>query len=241
MDRIFYYILSIPAILLALTVHEYAHGYVAYKLGDNTAKIQGRLSLNPIKHLDPIGAVFLLLFRFGWAKPVPINPRNFKNAKKGFAITAIAGPTANLILAFLSAFLYLCFDYLFITLGSFSVIGILAQFFFLLHSVNVGLAIFNLIPIPPLDGSRLLSIILPEKIYFGIMRYERKIYLGFMSWLILGSFISQALIAIPFISNSPLLSFLAHCLSLSDIIVWIASAVSSVMIEIWKLIPFLNV
>ena len=102
-------ILTAMAALVALTIHEFAHGYVAYKLGDDTAKSLGRLSLNPIKHLDPFGAICMILFHFGWAKPVPINPTNFKNPRKGFAITAIAGPATNLIVGFFTAFLYLLF------------------------------------------------------------------------------------------------------------------------------------
>ena len=107
MDRLVYYLLSALAALIALTVHEYCHGYAAYKMGDNTAKNFGRLTLNPIKHIDPYGAICMVLFHVGWAKPVPINSRNFKDPKKGFAITAAAGPASNLILGFLSALLYL--------------------------------------------------------------------------------------------------------------------------------------
>ena len=106
-DDLIYYVLSALAVLIILTIHEYSHGYMAYKLGDNTAKSYGRLTLNPIKHLDPVGALCLVFFHFGWAKPVPINPRNFKNPKRDFALVALAGPLSNLIFAFLSALLYL--------------------------------------------------------------------------------------------------------------------------------------
>ena len=105
MKDLLYYLLSAIAALISLTIHEYSHGYAAYKLGDPTAKALGRLSLNPIKHLDPVGAVCMLIFHFGWAKPVPINMRNFKNPRRDFAITALAGPLANLVMAFISAFL----------------------------------------------------------------------------------------------------------------------------------------
>ena len=101
-----YYILSALAALVALTVHEYSHAYAAYKLGDDTARNFGRLTLNPIKHIDPIGAICMIFFRVGWAKPVPINMRNFKEPRKGFAITAVAGPLSNLAMAFVSAMLY---------------------------------------------------------------------------------------------------------------------------------------
>ena len=107
MNNLAYYLLSALAVLIILAVHEYCHGYAAYKMGDNTAKNYGRLTLNPIKHLDPIGAVCMLFFHIGWAKPVPVNARNFKNPKKGFAIVALAGPIANIIMGFFSAFLYL--------------------------------------------------------------------------------------------------------------------------------------
>ena len=107
METVIYYLLSAIAALIALTVHEYCHGYAAYKLGDDTAKSFGRLTLNPLKHLDPYGAICMVLFHIGWAKPVPINARNFKNPKRDFAITAVAGPASNLILGFVSALIYL--------------------------------------------------------------------------------------------------------------------------------------
>ena len=99
--------LSLPAVLIALVLHEYAHGYTAWKLGDPTAKRMGRLTLNPMAHLDPVGAVLMVLVGFGWAKPVPVDPRNFKNPRKGMALTALMGPMTNLLIAFVSAFLYL--------------------------------------------------------------------------------------------------------------------------------------
>ena len=167
------------AVLITLTVHEYAHGYVAYKLGDNTARNLGRLTLNPIKHLDPYGALCMVFFRFGWAKPVPINPRNFKNPRKGFALCAIAGPLANIILAFISAFLYVLCDGLFNPSSIQYLYNLrynVLLFLWVFHAVNVGLGVFNLIPIPPFDGSRILNLILPPKAYYAIMRHERKIY-----------------------------------------------------------------
>ena len=110
-DKLQTYILSALAVLIVLTVHEFSHAYAAYKLGDPTARNMGRLTLNPLKHLDPIGALFMLFFHFGWAKPVPINARNFKDPKKGFAISALAGPLVNIILAFVTSFIYiLLFD-----------------------------------------------------------------------------------------------------------------------------------
>ena len=145
-------ILSAMAALVALTIHEFAHGYVAYKLGDDTAKSYGRLTLNPIKHLDPFGALCMVLFHFGWAKPVPIDPRNFKNPRKGFALTAIAGPATNLVIGFFTAFFYLLCLSTFKPTNSVFVYNIqLNTTLFLLYffTINIGLGIFNLIPVPP--------------------------------------------------------------------------------------------
>lgn len=181
---VYEFLIRIPIILFSLTVHEIAHGYTAYKMGDPTAKSLGRLSLNPLKHLDPIGALCMLLFGFGWAKPVPINTRYFKKPRAGMALTALAGPVSNLLMAFVSfiAWLYIS------VLGGASplfveLLGIFFEDFFVL---NLGLAVFNLVPVPPLDGSRILFVLLPDKIYFGIMRYERYIYLALLVCLYLG-------------------------------------------------------
>jgi Zn-dependent protease len=150
--------------LISLPVHEFSHAYAAYKLGDDTAKRMGRLTLNPIKHLDPFGAVLMIFTGFGWAKPVPINPNNFRNRKKGFALSALAGPLSNIILAYLAIVIYRLFGL--------SPSGIIGLFFYYLAILNIGLGVFNLIPVPPLDGSRIFSLILPEKQYFQLMKYE---------------------------------------------------------------------
>ncbi|MCG8500504.1 MAG: site-2 protease family protein [Firmicutes bacterium] len=161
-------LLSVPALLIAITFHEFAHGYVAYRLGDPTAKNYGRLTLNPVKHLDPLGAITLLLVGFGWAKPVPVDPAYFRNPKKGMALVGLAGPAANIIIAFLTLVLAAIFE-----INLFRGTGYLAGMMIYTIFLNIGLAVFNLIPIPPLDGSKIFSAFLPPKIYFGIMRYER--------------------------------------------------------------------
>lgn len=235
------FILSAMAALVALTLHEYAHGYAAYRLGDDTAKSMGRLSLNPIHHIDPFGALCLILFHFGWAKPVPIDPRNFENPKKGFAISALAGPFTNLVLGFITTFIYvLCANTFVITDSAFvnSIEKFTLLFLIYFFSINIGLAIFNLIPVPPFDGSRILNIILPEKWYFKVMRYERQIYFGVIGWLFLGQFVYEALIAIPFIGNSSFLSGLFKIFSLSDILSDTITAITRGLINMWSALPF---
>lgn len=160
-------------IFSAITVHEYAHGFVSYKLGDPTAKYSGRLSLNPLSHIDPIGALCMIFFRFGWAKPVPINPMYYKNRKRDTAIVSLAGPVANVTLAFLSTILfslYLCFlaPYIWSPISSF-----ITEVFMELAIVNISFAVFNLIPFPPLDGSKILGALLPQDKYMRLLQYER--------------------------------------------------------------------
>lgn len=166
-------ILRLPIIFIAITVHEYAHGYAALKMGDPTAKLSGRLSMNPFAHMDILGALSMLIFGFGWAKPVPINPNNFRDHKKGTVIVSLAGPVSNLFLAFLGSVLYGIFQR--IGFGSFSpqfseiFYGLLAQ----LIMLDVCFGIFNLVPFPPLDGAKIVGAFLPYKTYFKIMQYER--------------------------------------------------------------------
>ena len=157
-----------------MPIHEYAHALIATKLGDNTPKYSGRLTLNPMAHISPMGAVMIFLCGFGYAKPVNVNPRNFKDPKKGMALTAIAGPVSNLIMAFICIFLATFFANIY---NSNPTILFLAVYYFLYFAgvVNVNLAVFNLLPIPPLDGSRILQLLIPAKYYFKFMQYERYI------------------------------------------------------------------
>ncbi|MGM9645179.1 MAG: site-2 protease family protein [Eubacteriales bacterium] len=190
MDYIIELLICVPVVLISLTFHECAHGFAAYKLGDPTAKQMGRLSLNPLRHIDPIGALCMLIFRFGWAKPVPIDTRYFKNPKSGMAITALAGPAANILLGFIGCFLYtLSARFMIFVSGTFAYYLAYAwlKFVFYFGWLNIALAIFNLIPLPPLDGSRIFLVFLPEKAYFSVMKYEREIALGFFIILFLDS------------------------------------------------------
>lgn len=173
-------------VFFSLSVHEFSHGYAAYKLGDNTAKYMGRLNLSPMSHIDPIGAICLFLFGFGWAKPVPINPANFAQNKRksGMVITALAGPISNLLLAFVALLLSRIIQAFCSPVSSFGTNAFIV-FYLLLEALtymNIGLAIFNLIPIPPLDGSKVLNAVLPTSLYFRIMQYERY---GFIVLLVL--------------------------------------------------------
>ena len=164
---------------------------MAYWLGDDTAKIRGRLSLNPIKHIDPIGFLFMVIFHFGWAKPVPINPRNFKNPKAGMAISSVAGPASNILLAFLGLLVfYISFAiYPAAPLLGGSVINIIYYALIMLVQMNLSLAVFNLIPVPPLDGSRVLLAFLPQDKYFYVMKYERTIMAAFMLFILADRYI----------------------------------------------------
>ncbi len=166
--------LIIPAVLLTIIFHEISHGYAAYLLGDRTAKERGRLSLNPFQHLDLVGVLCMVLFGFGWAKPVPINPYFFKNRKVGIVLVSIAGPLSNLIMATISLFLtrvLLMFSPESTVLVYTQII--VAEFLFTFAFLNIGLAVFNLIPIPPLDGSKILFSLLPARAYGFILKFEQ--------------------------------------------------------------------
>ncbi len=242
LDNLAYYVLSALVVLIALTVHEFAHGYTAYKLGDMTARDMGRLSLNPIRHLDPIGAIMLLFFHFGWAKPVPINARNFKRPKRDFAITALAGPLSNLLLAFISALLYLVMILIYRNAEITSDFGLslfanAVLFIQLFHLINLGLGVFNLLPLPPFDGSRILYSVLPTEKYFAVMRHERKIYYCVLAWFLLGDILASGLMSLPFAQGSQVVQVLATIISGTDLLASAVELLSELMIKFWQLIP----
>lgn len=187
-------LLSLPVIVFALSFHESAHAFVAWKLGDPTARNMGRLTLDPLKHLDPIGTLMMVLFGFGWAKPVPVNSRYFKKPKWGMALTALAGPLSNVLLAFVFALIYGTLSYFNVFLPLLTASSYTETFgiamLYILHVVlfnsitlNAYLAVFNLLPVPPFDGSRIAFVFLPDRFYFAVMKYERIIMLVLLALL----------------------------------------------------------
>lgn len=206
-ERLPMLLLSLPVILFSLSVHECCHGYAALKLGDSTARNFGRLTLNPLKHIDPIGFICMVLFHFGWANPVPINTRNFKNPRRDMALSAAAGPLSNIVLALVFGGLLRLALFgvtsvyeqdLVSIVGSltdggaasvstgFAIVALLVYMLYLGVIINFSYAVFNLIPIPPLDGSRMFYVFLPPKWYFAVMKYERIIMLGMLALLWFG-------------------------------------------------------
>jgi len=164
-DYFYSLLLSLPGILIAISFHEMAHAYAADAMGDPTPKDAGRLTVNPLKHIDPLGFISMLLFRFGWAKPVPVNPNNFKDKKKGMIAVALSGVLTNLLLAFLGMAAYLAV----IPLNN-ETLMIILQYIYI---YNIVFAVFNIIPIPPLDGSQILVLFLPPKALMFYYRYQR--------------------------------------------------------------------
>ena len=174
-------LLIAPPILLALTFHEYAHAYIAYRYGDDTAKQHGRLTLNPLRHLDPLGTIMIFIVHFGWAKPVPVNPYRLRNPKKDMLWISAAGPLANMVLALASGLLIRVLHNSGVTPDGQTAIGLL--FFMLVMSlqINLALAVFNILPIAPLDGSKILSGLMParyEKWIYFLQRYGPFILIG---------------------------------------------------------------
>lgn len=175
----------VPVILISLTFHEFSHAFSSYRLGDPTAKYAGRLTLNPMKHLDIMGTMMFLFSRFGWAKPVPINPMYYKDRRKGTMIVSLAGPLSNILIAFIFSFpmIYLERKYgirsgSFFT--SFNYVAIAYNFSSLFYMINIGLAAFNILPVPPLDGSKILSGVLPPEYSFKMNQYQTYISIGFL-------------------------------------------------------------
>lgn len=184
------YISRLVVLLVALPVHECAHAWASYKLGDPTAKLQGRLTLNPAAHLDLMGTICMLVCGIGWAKPVPIDVRYYHDRKKGMALSALAGPVSNMLMALVGMLFYKvfvwCNVYWVVHHGSESaVLEFLYVLFHFICAINISLGIFNLMPVPPFDGSRIMLLFLPEKVYFKIMQYEQYIFVGvfLLLWL----------------------------------------------------------
>jgi len=174
-------LLIAPPILLALTFHEYAHAYVAHRYGDDTAQKSGRLTLNPLRHLDPLGTIMIFLVQFGWAKPVPVNPYNLRNPKKDMLWISAAGPISNMLLALISGLLFRLFSDVALITERYSLVGLLVVMVFLSLKINLALAIFNILPIAPLDGSKILYGLLPPgfgKMIFALERYGPYILIG---------------------------------------------------------------
>lgn len=203
-------------IFLVLPFHEWAHAYTALKLGDTSVKYRGRLTLNPLAHIDPFGALALLLFGFGWAKPVPIDPRNFKNPKAGMALTALMGPVANIVAALAGGLIYMALVALFPQFLFANTVGkYIALFFQFYIRVNCTLAVFNLIPIPPLDGSKILFLFLPDSAVAWFYKYQMFISIGLLALLWTGilsvplSALSSLLMnGVMFLARLPFMAFM---------------------------------
>ena len=199
-SAILYVASSAFVVFCCLPIHELAHALVADKLGDDTARLKGRLTINPFAHLDLFGTIMIFLFGIGYAKPVPVNPARLKHPRRDMALISLAGPASNLLMAFISVTISSAI--VFFSNNVTNVAWVLHTFFYIAASVNATLAIFNFLPIPPLDGSKIFSAVLPDKIYFKIMAYDRYIMIGLMVLLFTGvldgviSFLSQIMLGL---------------------------------------------
>ena len=202
------FLITILVLCISLSIHEAAHAWAAYRLGDDTAALQGRLTLNPLAHLDPIGALCFIIARIGWAKPVPINPARFNHKytiKQGILLTSLAGPVSNLALATVSAFLVYLTEIIYravYTGGSVFFITIWLQLLLMLYTANISLAMFNLLPVPPLDGYKVFGAALPGRLYYKLMEFERVIGLAFLLLIFFGRpVLSSAILAVVTFAN----------------------------------------
>ncbi len=196
------YISSMAFVVFCATpLHEFAHALIAVKLGDDTPRLRGRLTINPMAHLDKRGALMILLFGFGYAKPVEVRMRRFKKPKRDMALVALAGPISNLLQSLILLFIYNALYYFGSSSGN-AMMTYMGLFFFYAALININLAVFNLLPVPPLDGSRLATALLPAKYYYKIMQYERYIMLGLFVLLFTGvlstplSYLSRAVLSL---------------------------------------------
>ena len=192
----------LPVILLSLSFHECSHAFIANKLGDPTAKQQGRLTMNPLKHIDPLGFLMMLIIHFGYAKPVPVNPMYFKNPKKGMMLTALAGPVSNILLAIIcspiAVFMLIAQNYAFENASGApaAIFNYFTMFFFYMVVLNVGLAVFNFIPIYPLDGGRIFGYFMPERFNDFFRRYSQYIYIAFIVLVLATDYVGMAISAV---------------------------------------------
>lgn len=182
-------LINVPITLIALTGHEFAHGWVSGKLGDPTPEREGRMTLNPFAHLDITGTILMILTGFGWAKPVHVDPRYYKNQKRGMALTAIAGPMANLIMAFIGLLIYaavfvVCYK---LNVGT-TIVKTVGGLAYIFAFKNLCFMVFNIIPIPPLDGAKVLGMFLPNRAYYKMLQYERYAMLIIMVLSLSGAF-----------------------------------------------------